>query len=48
MSNTKEKAQINWHFNYQLKFIYKNFKQQYFRGIQSRSLLFEEFRVWFL
>ena len=38
MSNTEEKAPINWHFTFQLPCIYENFKEQYFRSIQSRSL----------
>ena len=29
MSNTKEKALINWHFTCQLTRIYENFKEQY-------------------
>ena len=33
MSNTKEKAPINWHLTCQLTDIYKNFKEQYFRSI---------------
>ena len=37
MSNTKEKAPINWHFTCQLTRIYENFKEQYFRSIQSTS-----------
>ena len=41
MSNTKEKAPINWHFTCQLTRIYENFKEQYFRSIQSTSWLFE-------
>ena len=45
MSNTKEKAPINWHFTCQLTRIYENFKEQYFRSIKSASWLFEEFKV---
>ena len=41
MPNTKEKAPINWHFTCQLTRIYENFKEQYFRSIQSTSWLFE-------
>ena len=41
MSNTKEKAPINWHFTCQLTRIYENFKERYFRSIQSTSWLFE-------
>ena len=41
MSNTKEKAPINWHFTCQLTHIYENFKEQYFRWIQSTSRLFQ-------
>ena len=41
MSNTKKKAPINWHFTCQLTRIYKNFKQPYFRSIQSTSSVFE-------
>ena len=40
MSYTKEKAPINWHFT-QLTRIYENFKELYFRSIQSTSWLFE-------
>ena len=39
MSNTKEKASINWHFTCQLARIYENLKDQYFRSIQSTSWL---------
>ena len=46
MSNTKEKAPINWHYTCQLTRLYENFKEQYFRIIQSTSWQFE--RVWFL
>ena len=41
MSNTKEKAPVIWHFTCQFTRIYENFKEQYFRSIQSTSLLFE-------
>ena len=41
MSNTKEKAPINWHFTCQLTRIYENFKERYFRSIKSTSWLFE-------
>ena len=41
MSNTKEKAPINWHFTCHLTRIYGNFKEQYFRSIKSTSSLFE-------
>ena len=41
MSNTKEKAPINLHFTCQLTRIYENFREQYFRSIQSTSSLFE-------
>ena len=41
MSNTKEKAPMNWHFNCQLKIIYENFKEQYFRNTKSTSWLFD-------
>ena len=34
MSNTKEKARINWHFTCQLTCFYKNFKELYFRSIK--------------
>ena len=37
MSNTKEKAPINWHFTCQFTRIYENFKEQYFRSIESIS-----------
>ena len=37
MSNTKEKSPINWHFTCELIRIYENFKEQYFRSIQSTS-----------
>ena len=33
MSNTKQKAPVNWHFTCQLTRIYENFKEQYFRSI---------------
>ena len=33
--NTKEKAPINWHFTCQLTRIYENFKEKYFRSLQS-------------
>ena len=36
-----EEALINWHFTYQLTRIYENFKERYFRRIQSTSWLFE-------
>ena len=39
MSNTEEKAPINWHFTCQLTRIYQNFKEQYFRSIKSTSWL---------
>ena len=42
MSNTKEKAPINWHFTCQLKRIYEHFKEQYFRSIKSTSWLFDK------
>ena len=32
MSNTKEKAPINWHFTCQLSCIYENFKEQCFKS----------------
>ena len=41
MSNTKEKAPINWHFTCQLTCMYENFKERYFRSIQSTIWLFE-------
>ena len=41
MSNTEEKAPINWHFTCQLARICENFKEHYFRSIQSISWLFE-------
>ena len=47
-SNTKEKAPINWHFSCQFTRIYENFKERYFRSIQSTSWLFKRFRIWFL
>ena len=37
LSNTKEKVLINWHFTCQLSRSYENFKEQYFRSIQSTS-----------
>ena len=37
MSDTKEKAPINWHFTSQLTRIYENFKEQYFRSVQNTS-----------
>ena len=48
LSNTKEKVLINWHFTCQLSRSYENFKEQYFRSIQSTSWLFKRLRVWFL
>ena len=36
MSNTKEKAPINWHFTCQLTRIYEKFKEQYFRSIKGK------------
>ena len=41
MSNIKEKVPINWYFTCQLTHIYENFKDQYFRSIQSINWLFE-------
>ena len=41
MSNTREKASINWHFTCQFTRIYENFKERYYRSIQSTSKLFE-------
>ena len=41
ISNTKEKASVNWYFTCQLTHIYENFKEQYFRCIQSTSWLFQ-------
>ena len=41
MSNTREKASINWHFTCQVTRIYENFKERYYRSIQSKSKLFE-------
>ena len=41
MSNTREKASINWHFTCQFIRIYENFKERYYRSIQSTSKLFE-------
>ena len=41
MSNTKEKAPIDWHFTCQLTQIYENFKKRCFRSIQSTKRLFE-------
>ena len=35
-------------FTCQLTCIYENFKEQYFKSIQSTSWQFERFRVWFL
>ena len=32
---------MNWHFNCQLKIIYENFKEQYFRNTKSTSWLFD-------
>ena len=40
-TNTQEKAPINWHFTCQLTRIYENFKEQYFRSIQSTTSLFQ-------
>ena len=37
MSDTKEKAPINWYFTSQLTRIYENFKEQYFRSVQNTS-----------
>ena len=37
VSNSKKKAPINWHFTCQITRIYENFKEQYFRSIQSAS-----------
>ena len=33
----RKKAPINWHLTCQLTRIYENFKEQYFRSIQSTS-----------
>ena len=44
MSNTKEKAPINWHFTCQLTLIYENFKEWYFSSTQNTSWLFERCR----
>ena len=41
MSNTEEKAPINWHFICQFTRIYENLKEGYFTSIQSTSWLFE-------
>ena len=41
MSYTKEKAPINWHFTCQPTRIYENFKERYFKNIQSTNCLFE-------
>ena len=41
MSNTKENAPINWHFTCRLRRIYENFKERFFRSIQSTRWLFE-------
>ena len=41
MSNTKEKAPVNWNFTRQLTRIFENFKERYFRNMQSTSWLFE-------
>ena len=38
---TKENAPINLHFISQLTRIYENFKEQYFKSIQSTSWLLE-------
>ena len=38
MSNTKEKAPINWHFTCQLTRIYENFNERYFGSIQGTKL----------
>ena len=40
MSNTREKAPINWNFTFQLTRIYENFKERFFRSIQRTSSLF--------
>ena len=48
MSNTKKKGPINWHLTCQLTSIYENFKEEYFRSIQSASWLFKRFWVRFL
>ena len=47
ISNTKEKALINLHCTCYLTQIFGNLREQYFRGMQSTSWLFEGFRVWF-
>ena len=39
MSNSKEKAPINWHLTCQLTGIYEKFKEQRFRNIQSTRWL---------
>ena len=41
MSNTMEKAAVNWYFNCQLTLIYENVKEGYFRCVQCTSWLFE-------
>ena len=38
---------MNWHCTCQLTRIYENFKERYFKSIQSASWLFERFRSWF-
>ena len=42
MSNTKEKAPINWHFICQLTRIYEHYKEQYFKSIQVQVNYFED------
>ena len=43
VSNSKRKAPINWHFTCQITRIYENFKEQYFRSIQSAIWLSETY-----
>ena len=38
---TKENAPFNWHFVCHFTWIYENFKEQYFKSIQSTSWLLE-------
>ena len=38
---TKENAPINWHFVCHFTWIYENFKEKYFKSIQSTSWLLE-------
>ena len=41
MSDTKEKAPVDWHFTCQFTRIYEKFKEQCFRSLQSKSRMLE-------